>query len=77
MRGYFHQNGNYASVLALFSKDNIHTLASKNLLSDRHAQANALVIHSEHKGDRQLFVGGDPPKAEKTSLFHLKATSTT
>jgi hypothetical protein len=76
MRGHFHQNGKYASVLALFSEVNFPMLASKNLLSYCHAQANPLVIHSEHKEDRQLFVGRNPPKTEKTSLSNLKTTST-
>ena len=49
MGACFHQNRKYASVLALFSKDNTSMLTSKNLLSYRHAQANALVIHPEER----------------------------
>ena len=56
MRACFHQNRKYASVLALFSKDNIFMLASKNLLSYRHAQANALVVYSEERLEYILFL---------------------
>src|SRR3990172_4610700 len=56
MRVYFHQNSKYAAVLALFSKDNISTLASKNLLGDRHTQANDMVIHSDERSEYILFL---------------------
>ena len=56
MQAYLHQNREYASVLALFSKDNTSMLTSKNLLSYRHTQANALVIHSEERLEYILFL---------------------